>query len=413
MTSNQDDAFRAKLIAAVQAELDRHARQVAAETDKLRADAAKEREMTHRLFGDQLHAMQQALDTSQARTDALSRELRDQIEASTDRKMTDALAASEARAEQRFMSAAAKVGNSDEKVAEAESRINRRLDEIVGGLEGLIETAAHPLFQAVRDEQSSVERRIDILDEHLRKFDEQAARMVVFFNETAEAQQQHADSVAEQVTADVERRLGELGRQVEDARADSVRQHADTSKLVAEKAKDIDDRINARVMGFEARVTEDTGRRIAEIDAQVGRVAAGLDATLVALNDRIAGIETLVEGVDESLRQTRDEFAKLDTTIIDELKDKLTAAAGEAVILRMDMEKLTKSVSERVDGMALRVTDVETQLVDATMDVSTAVQLERLEELERALVEIDPTKFVLKSDQEDHLQDQRTGHGAA
>ena len=40
------------------------------------------------------------------------------------------------------------------------------------------------------------------------------------------------------------------------------------------------------------------------------------------------------------------------------------------------------------------MTDVETQVQDATMDVSTAVQLDRLEEIERALIELDPSQFV-------------------
>jgi hypothetical protein len=67
-------------------------------------------------------------------------------------------------------------------------------------------------------------------------------------------------------------------------------------------------------------------------------------------------------------------------------------------LVRIEMERLDTAVTERLDAVALRVTDVETQLVDATADVSTAVQLERLEELERAVIEIDPTKFVTRSE---------------
>jgi hypothetical protein len=44
------------------------------------------------------------------------------------------------------------------------------------------------------------------------------------------------------------------------------------------------------------------------------------------------------------------------------------------------------------------VTDVEALIADATADVSTAVQLERLEELERAIIEIDPSNFVSRSE---------------
>jgi hypothetical protein len=408
MTTNQDEAFRAKLISAVQAELQRHARQVNAETDKIRADAAKEREMMHRLFGDQLQALSQAIEKVHARNDALGRQLSAQIETSGERTVSEAVAASEAKLEARFAAISAKVVAADDKTAEAEARVNRRVDQVVGGLEGLIQAAAHPLFQDVRDEQANVERRIDSLDEHLRRFDEQAARMVTYFNETTEAHKAHTDAMAEQLVADVDHRLAELSVKVDQGRSEVVTQHAETTRFVAERAKDIEDRINARVMGFEARVNEETGRRIADIDAQVGKVAAGLDATLVALNDRIAELEARIDGADERLEQARQEFSKLGVDELDELRDKLSAAAGEAVILRIDLEKMSKSVSERVDGMAVRVTDVETQLASSTMDVNAAVQLERLEELERALIEIDPTKFVLKSEQE-----QRTGHGAS
>jgi hypothetical protein len=62
------------------------------------------------------------------------------------------------------------------------------------------------------------------------------------------------------------------------------------------------------------------------------------------------------------------------------------------------MERLEKSVAERTDGLVVRMTDVETQLQDATMDVSTAVQLDRLEEIERSLLELDPSQFVRKSE---------------
>ena len=76
----------------------------------------------------------------------------------------------------------------------------------------------------------------------------------------------------------------------------------------------------------------------------------------------------------------------------------MSTAAGEAMLVRIEMERLEKGVSEKTDGLAVRMTEVETQLADSTMDVSTAVQMDRLEEIERALLEIDPSKFVMKGD---------------
>ena len=68
------------------------------------------------------------------------------------------------------------------------------------------------------------------------------------------------------------------------------------------------------------------------------------------------------------------------------------------------MERLEKGVNERTDSLSVRMTDVETQVQDATMDVSTSVQLDRLEEIERALVELDPSQFVRKGE----LDNQKT-----
>jgi hypothetical protein len=88
----------------------------------------------------------------------------------------------------------------------------------------------------------------------------------------------------------------------------------------------------------------------------------------------------------------------IDSSAIDELKEKMSTAVGEAMLVRIEMERMERSVAERTDGLAIRMTEVETQVQDATMDVSTAVQLDRLEEIERALSELDPDQFVRKAD---------------
>ena len=84
--------------------------------------------------------------------------------------------------------------------------------------------------------------------------------------------------------------------------------------------------------------------------------------------------------------------------MIEDLKAKMSTAVGEAMLVRIEMERLEKGINEKTDTLVVRMTGVETQLQDATMDVSTAVQLDRLEEIERALLELDPTKFVLKNE---------------
>jgi SMC interacting uncharacterized protein involved in chromosome segregation len=149
---------------------------------------------------------------------------------------------------------------------------------------------------------------------------------------------------------------------------------------------------------------EDAGQKIAEIDAHVGRVSAGLDETMLVLNDRIAGMDSKFVEADRRMDGIEQSIEGVDANALDELKEKMSSAVGEAMLVRIEMERLEKGVNERTDSLAVRMTDVETQVQDATMDVSTSVQLDRLEEIERTLIELDPNQFVRK----DELENQKT-----
>ena len=117
---------------------------------------------------------------------------------------------------------------------------------------------------------------------------------------------------------------------------------------------------------------------------------------MVVLNDRISSQDDRFIAIDQRMDEVEQKVKGVDQAALDELKAQLSTAAGEAMLVRIEMERFEKTVNERSDKLAVRVTDVETQLADATMDVSTSIQLDRLEEIERALIELDPNKFVLK-----------------
>jgi hypothetical protein len=59
-------------------------------------------------------------------------------------------------------------------------------------------------------------------------------------------------------------------------------------------------------------------------------------------------------------------------------------------------------MGESMDKTLGRIVDLETQLQEQHMDVETAVQLERLEEVERALIALDPSQFVRRDDMSHH-----------
>ena len=75
----------------------------------------------------------------------------------------------------------------------------------------------------------------------------------------------------------------------------------------------------------------------------------------------------------------------------------MSAAVGEAMLVRIEMDRVKDTLEEKFDKSALRMAEIEALLADE-MDVSAAVQLERLEELERAIAELNPDQFVRKTD---------------
>mgnify|MGYP001819401008 FL=1 len=55
-------------------------------------------------------------------------------------------------------------------------------------------------------------------------------------------------------------------------------------------------------------------------------------------------------------------------------------------------------MGESLDKTVGRIVDLETPLQEQHLDVETAVQLERLEEVERALLALDPGQFVRREE---------------
>src|SRR5918994_1522040 len=292
----------------------------------------------------------------------------------------------------------------DQRLTESEARQTRRIDDMAASLEGLARAAAAPLMQEMRDEQEALIRKVDALDANLRKFDEQAARMVTYFNDVSQSMEARQDELSEQLKVDIAARLDTVQTLVEDNDANIRRFQAEVGQTTSQKINEAEDRFNNRLLAAESRMKEDAGQKIAEIDAHVGRVSAGLDETMLVLNDRIAGVDSRFVEADRRMDGIEESIEGVDAKSIDELKEKMSTAVGEAMLVRFEMERLEKATNERTDSLSIRMTDVETQVQDATMDVSTSVQLDRLEEIERTLIELDPAQFVRK----DELDNQNT-----
>jgi hypothetical protein len=364
MTSEIDE-FRQSLVAAVQAELERHASAVVAEVDRLRADGQRERAELRDEFTQQVSSLSQAIENLQLRSEGYTDRTREVLE---------------------------------QRLEQTENRQTRRLDDVAGALEGLVHEAVRPLMADVGDRQEALATRVEGLDTNLRKFDEQAARMVTYFNDVSQQMEARQDELSVTLKTDIATQIEGLTKLVEENDSAVRRFQNEVGQSVSQKLNDAEDRFNNRLLAAESRMKEESGQKIAEIDAHVGKVSSNLDDTMTVLNDRVFALDGRFDEVDRRIDEVEASIGGIDQDVLDDLKEKMSAAVGEAMLVRIEMERLEKGVSEKTDTLTVRMAEVETQLQDATMDVSTAVQLDRLEEVERALLEIDPTKFVLKNE---------------
>lgn len=355
-----DTDFRQSLVAAVQAELQRHAANLNGEIDRLRKDAADERAALRRDVQQQIAELMTTVTAAQTASAA---------------ELDKAKAALEAR------------------VVDSETRQGRRFDDVTSGLSAAVQAAARPILADAAAEQERAGARVDGLEKQLRKFDEQAARMVTYVSEVIQRTEARQAEAAAELDARVAAQVAGLKPLVDEIDSSMRRFQNDMTSQVSTRIGDAEDRLNSRLMASEARMKDAAGEQIAEIQAYVGRVNANIDQTLSVLNNRHEQVDDRFAATDLRIDELAASVEGVDGAAMDEMRDKVSGAVGEAMLVRIEMERLEKSIGERTDQLTVRITDVETQLVDATMDVSTAVQLDRLEELERAVLELDPTRF--------------------
>lgn len=187
--------------------------------------------------------------------------------------------------------------------------------------------------------------------------------------------------------------------------AADVRRQTDLEAATASLAESVDAQIVAaetrvaeQLAETQQQVAEELRTRIAVVDEEFDRVATGVESSVTALNARSNDLDERLGGLIERVTAIEAVVSEIDVDIIDDLSERVSTAAGEAVLIRIETERFQESVKETNDKMILRITEVEAQLQAQEMDVESAVQLERLEEIERALIELDPAQFVRVDD---------------
>jgi chromosome segregation ATPase len=247
--TDQLEALRNNVVAAVQEELNRYNEVVSAEIQRLRAEVAAER-------------------TARART------------------------------EEQLMALA---GAAQRQQQEIDARIGRIADETNKGLAAAVQSAAVPIVKQLEHRQDGLETSLAALDRTVRKFDDQAGKIVAHINAVTEATDARIDEVTGQVSAQLDGRLAGLSARVDEVSAQAARQQAEVSNVVGQRVDQAEARINERLLTTEARINDEVGQRVADIDAYVGRVSVGLDEAVTMLSDRIAATDSRFAEVNAAL----------------------------------------------------------------------------------------------------------------
>ncbi|NND76205.1 MAG: hypothetical protein HKN44_14475 [Ilumatobacter sp.] len=369
--SDQLQAMQQQIVAAVQDQLTQYSQQVSQEMQRLRDEILAERNSRSQL-DEQLRALAAGLEQSQRTSSTFQAELQRALE----ERLTEFGTSTKRRHD------------------EVNQRLDRVVDEANVGLAAAVESATRPILREVEHRQDKSEAELTSLGTSLRKFDEQAGRMVAHINDVTTDVESRMEKLATGVTADVEARVASLSARLDEVSAQAARHQSEVSNIVGQRVDDSEARLVDKISTAEARITDHVGTRIAEIDAYVGRVSVGLDEGIVMINDRIAEVNGRFEEINQQIRAMEQSVKEVDAEAIEEMKEKVSSAAGEAVLVRIEMERFQASVGESMDKTSVRLTEVETQLQDQSLDTETAVQLERLEEVERALIALDPAQFV-------------------
>ena len=351
------DTTRASIVAAVQLELNQFSNQVSAEVQRLRDELATER-------------------AARAESEETVRSLMPAIE--------QRLAEFSLQTKRRH--------------DELDIRVGRVADEINVGLAAAVESAARPVVKQLEHRQDQLEADVGAVERSVHQFDGQAGAMVKHFNAMTEATEARMDEVSDQVSEQLDGRLTSVAMRIDEVSAQAARQQAEFSNVVGARVDQAEDRINDRIVTAEARITDTVGQQVADIDAYVGRVSGGLDDAVSMLSDRIAAADARFDEVNRAIDAMAGRLDSVDVDAIDEMKDRVLSAAGQVELVRIEVERFQKSMGESLDKTIGRIVEIETQMQEQHLDVETAVQLERLEEVERALLSLDPNQFVRRDE---------------
>ncbi|CAB4856990.1 unannotated protein [freshwater metagenome] len=281
---------------------------------------------------------------------------------------------------------------------EVEGRLQRVTDEVALAVPAQIEAASAPLQQRFEHSTELMASRIEELQRAARRFDEQSSALVQHVNDTTAAFNRRLDDSGRVLSSSLDERTMALSQRADEAMVAMRQFVVEQSTNFGRRIEDNDARVVNRMLAMEERVNEHAGTRLAAMEATVGRISSGIDEAIIALSQRVIELENQNLDVMQRINEVAEQIGKIDEEAISQLRDQMSSAIGEAMLVRIELERVASSTGEQFDKINVRIAEVEATVTETVMDVSTAIQLERLEELERAITELDPTQYVRKGD---------------
>jgi hypothetical protein len=288
-------------------------------------------------------------------------------------------------------------GHQQNQINELEQRLAAIPQKLQTELPQHLRAATEQMQVDIEQRHVALATLVDDLEVRARRNDDQAAAIVQHLNDTTAALAQRMDDGDANLARAVEERLAVVRNSLENIGPEVERQVSESMATVQSKLEYVESATVDKVMAAENRINEQQGNRIAQVEATIGRIGSGFDDSMIAFNQRLLELDNSTAVLGERFATLEDKVGKIDESAFDDMKSQMSNAIGEAMLVRIEMDRLAKETNESMDKTALRLADVESKL-DDEMDVSAAVQLERLDELERAIAVLDPAQFVRKSE---------------
>jgi hypothetical protein len=263
--------------------------------------------------------------------------------------------------------------------AQTTAALQQELNRATADLQRQLDEAVRSLFD--RQSESDEQRRADIA---LARAEIAAAR-----DDLAAANERVAETQT-RLRTELLAVTETVAAQVRDELATEIRAAAERSDAIDHRVTALDATVDDRVAAAESRVDE----RLAVVAA---RVADDLGPRLEGLDTSLAALTADHERTAFNVLTLQDRLGEIDARALDMLRERVSTVAGEAALARIEMDRLTAGLDDRFDRILQRLGSVETK-VTSDSEVEMSVQLDRIDELERALAELDPDRYVLRDE---------------